>query len=165
VNRDKALPLIIGLLVGLAVGFGFGVHHGGASAPSEVAPSPAEDVARWQELGYSEDAARVLVTRARTGLLPSQVRTELAPPPPRPAAAPAPSPPRDPRQDCARLAGPSFESPADWERALAQAGEPWSSVVRAVGDETNPARRLDGLLAGFQRICPPQEQPTPTSGR
>ena len=149
-DRDRVLPLVIGALLGLVAGFGLGVHHG-----TDAVPSPAEDVAGWQELGYSEDAARVLVTRARTGLVPSQVRAELAPPAP-PAAAPTPTPPlRDPRQECARLTGPNFESPAAWERALVQAGEPWASVVRAVGDEADPERRLDGLLAGFQRLCPP----------
>ncbi len=156
-NRQNALILIVGLLLGLVVGYGFGVHHPGDGEPSETGTTPAEDVALWQELGYSEDAARVLVTRARTGLVPSQVRAELAPPP---STAAVPTPPqRDPRQDCGRLAGPNFETPAAWEQALVEAGEPWTSIVRSVGTESDPGRRLDGLLEGFQRICPPPPAP------
>jgi hypothetical protein len=165
-NRENALLLVLGLAVGLAVGFGVGVHHGGeAPAPSATTDrlTPAEEIEQWQQVGFSGDAARILVTRSRTGLTPSQLVAEMAAT--TPGAAPGegplqpPSQVRDPRQDCGLLAGGRYESPGAWERALVEAGEPWIGIVRAVGEETDATRRLDGLLAGFQRICPPPAEP------
>lgn len=170
-KRENVLPLVLGLVIGLLVGLAFGVHHPGQRAEQLTPPTPAEELALWQEIGFNGDAARVLVTRSRTGLVPSQVMAELTataqgPAPQVPATQASALAPRDPNLDCARLAGPNFESPADWERALLGAGEPWASIARSMASETDATRRLDGLLAGFQVFCPPaaapaEDAPTP----
>lgn len=154
-DRTTAVSAAAGLAAGLVLGFALGMRHRPPPAP----PTPQEEVALWQQIGFSEDAARVLVTRSRAGMLPSQVRAELSAGQAAadPAAVPVPGERR--RADCARLAAEGSVSPGAWERALLEAGEPWAGVALAVQAETDAARRLDGLLAGFRALCPAEPPP------